>query len=368
MQGTEAVYLLHKAGYYVLLADKNENSLAAGLADEFKQIDFCDKHMLKKFLLQADFVVPALENKQALSSVIQVADEINKPIMFDMKAYEISSSKIISDKLFQNLNIPAPQPWPCEFPVVVKPSNRSGSEGVKKLIDKTELRSYEKDNEELVIQEYVAGPSYSLEIIACNGKLQTFEVTELEMDEIYDCKRVLAPARLNDTLAASLAQMARKLAENMNLTGIMDLEVILHKGQLKLLEIDARLPSQTPTAVFNSSGINMLENYVEGIKENSSNNISIQAAIYEQILVTGDMVKLCGEHIMSGRGRLHLENNFFGADEAITDYNADKDEWAAILIINGLTIKEALQKEKQVIKNIMKQTGKKIFENLQPQL
>ena len=39
----------------------------------------------------------------------------------------------------------------------------------------------------------------------------------------------------------------------------MDLEVIEHNGIFKVLEIDARIPSQTPTAVLHSSGMNLLE-------------------------------------------------------------------------------------------------------------
>ena len=37
------------------------------------------------------------------------------------------------------------------------------------------------------------------------------------------------------------------------------MEVILHRGELKVLEIDARLPSQTPTVVFHSTGVNLVE-------------------------------------------------------------------------------------------------------------
>ena len=50
-----------------------------------------------------------------------------------------------------------------------------------------------------------------------------------------------------------------RIAAKLTMTGIMDVEVINDQGILKVLEIDARLPSQTPTAVYKSTGTNMLE-------------------------------------------------------------------------------------------------------------
>jgi 3-methylornithine--L-lysine ligase len=43
------------------------------------------------------------------------------------------------------------------------------------------------------------------------------------------------------------------------LKGIMDVEAISGPKGLRVIEIDARFPSQTPTAVYYSSGINLIE-------------------------------------------------------------------------------------------------------------
>ena len=39
----------------------------------------------------------------------------------------------------------------------------------------------------------------------------------------------------------------------------MDVEVILDDGVMKVLEVDARLPSQAPTTVYWSTGINIVQ-------------------------------------------------------------------------------------------------------------
>src|SRR5665647_709377 len=60
------------------------------------------------------------------------------------------------------------------------------------------------------------------------------------------------------TLAAFNAA-ALRLAAGLGLNGLMDVEVMVRGAEPKVLEIDARLPSQTPTAVYWSSGLNSVE-------------------------------------------------------------------------------------------------------------
>ncbi len=123
----------------------------------------------------------------------------------------------------------------------------------------------------MIIQEFLEGPSYSIEVIGRPGKYQTFQVTDLGMDEAYDCKNVTAPMQLPGHQVTRFEEMAIAVAEEIELHGIMDLEAILHQNELKLLEIDARLPSQIPMTVYWSTGINMVEVLANLIIHNSLN-------------------------------------------------------------------------------------------------
>lgn len=165
--------------------------------------------------------------------------------------------------MFEEININAPKSWPqCTFPIVVKPDRESGSRGVKVIRNEKELASLFPDKaclKKMVTEEYLEGPSYSIEVIGFPGNYTPLQVTQLHMDNDYDCKRVLAPSGLDSTRVIEFEQTAIRAAERIQLKGLMDLEVVLHEGQLKMLEIDARHPSQTPTAVFQSTGINMVK-------------------------------------------------------------------------------------------------------------
>jgi len=86
-------------------------------------------------------------------------------------------------------------------------------------------------------------------------------------------------------------------------------EVILHKNELKLLEIDARLPSQTPMTVYWSTGINMVERLASLFLNTDMSYFKKSKAcfvIVEHIQVCGSKLDVLGEHIMGGQGPLTL--------------------------------------------------------------
>jgi pyrrolysine biosynthesis protein PylC len=281
-----------------------------------------------------------------------------------MAAYAITSSKKKSKQLFKEININTPKSWPqCSFPVVVKPDGGSGSRGVEVFRSESELASHFPDKaslKKMVTEEYLEGSLYSLEIIGFPGNYTPLQVTELYMDNDYDCKRVLAPSGLDSKLVMEFEQMAIDVAERIQLKGLIDLEVILHENQLKMLEIDARIPSQTPTAVFQSTRINMVkllgELFLTG-KINVNNTNQPQTVIYEHIKVIKDHIEVKGEHIISGIGPLQLFQGLFGADEVITNFHPDRNEWIATLILKGNSIEEVLDKQQQVYKNIREKAG-----------
>jgi len=347
LQGVEALYLAGKAGYKTLLIDKNPDAVAAKLCDIFLKFRFSLDEPIPEKYPSVDLILPAIEDDEVLAALKIWADTANIPFVFDFEAYRISSSKLISDRLFSRLNLPAPRPWPdCNFPVVSKPDQDSGSRGVTFFHDQKSLFNSVPRGEvgsHFVVQEYLEGPSYSIEVIGLPGNYQLFQVTGLHMDDDYDCKRVTAPSGLLPAQVSTFEDSARVIAEEIKLRGIMDVEVVFHNNELKLLEIDARFPSQTPMAVYWSSGVNMVEMICMlflskkryEIPEGLERFVSV-----EHIRVRGNMLEVCGEHIMSTDIPLTLRRNFFGADEALTSYQSGRKEWVATMIFSGSSFGE----------------------------
>ena len=373
LQGVEAAYLSRKAGWDVLVIDRKPMVPATGLCHSFARLDVASEKDLAQALSGVDLVMPALENDDALACLDRVTRNNGIPFAFDPAAFAISSSKIKSEQLFKQSGAPTPARWPtCKFPAVAKPDRGSGSQGVTIFKDKTALQvSLKPPNPEWLIQEFISGPSYSLEVIGMPGRYTTPQVTDLAIDAQYDCKRVTAPSGLTDALISKFETLSLALAKVLNLKGIMDVEVILDKNDLKVIEIDARLPSQTPTAVYWSTGLNMVHllgdlflNRKTHIQPNSNHEYGV---IYEHVSVSSNHLEIAGEHIMSGTDALQVYPDFFGADEAITNYQTGRDDWVATLIVVEENIEAAWAKRNSVIADIRKILNLEIYRDPVPQ-
>nr|WP_321469004.1 3-methylornithine--L-lysine ligase PylC [uncultured Desulfobulbus sp.] len=355
LQGVEAAYLARKAGWKTLLIDKKVETPASGLCDETVQADICQPAVVKPLLDQVDLVLPALENREALAALKRLQGELSCPIVFDFAANALSCSKSQSYDLFAKLGLDMPRPYPeCGFPLLVKPDSGSGSRGVTILHDEADYLQFFRQaerSESWIGQQYLKGPSYSLEVIGKDGQYVTPQVTEIHMDQGYDCKAVTAPAQISEELAEELRQISVLLAQSLDLNGIMDVEVIAQDDKLYLLEIDARLPSQTPITVYWSTNMNMLEVMAQlcrpGTRFLPEAVATKRRVRLEHIRVNAGVMTLAGEHLMGSSGPLHIKKNFFGVREAITDYAPGKEQWCATLIHIGAS-EEELQARRMI--------------------
>ena len=363
LQGVEAAYLAEKAGWEVLLLDRRPDVPATGLCDRFLPFEVRSAAETAGVLAAADLVLPALENPDALKVLTACAQAGDIRLAFDLEAFLLTASKVRSNTLFEWLNIPAPDRWPgCGLPVIVKPDSASGSRGVRLILTPEELAPYETRQTEYVIEAFTPGPSYSLEVVGRPGGYHALQVTALEMDAGFDCKRVTAPTDLDTHLVRQFEDLAVRLAEGVSLKGVMDVEVVLDDGRLKVLEIDARLPSQTPTAVYWSTGINMvalLGRLFRGreLSPPPAADSRQRAVIYEHIHVAGTKLEVTGEHIMTGCGPLKVQRDFFGADEAITSRRRDRGEWVATLIFSDADIGTVTARRNTAIEAICRHFG-----------
>jgi pyrrolysine biosynthesis protein PylC len=363
LQGMEAVFLSNRAGFETLVIDRKRNAPALSLADSHEVSDVTkDTERVRKILHDCDAVIPACEEIEALTTLDRMMKGSGIPFLFDLNAYEISSSKKRSNEIMTEIGVPLPIPWPeCGFPAIVKPSSQSGSIGVSAVNNEKEMDSALRTVEGLgdipIVQEFVSGKSVSIEVIGRNGSAVSFQTTEVVLGSDYDCKMVLCePGILPKEDDALFADIGKRTAEFIGLDGLMDVEAIFTKNGLKVLEMDARIPSQTPAAVWAATDVNILEELVcsaEGKSTGVKNRNGYSA--YEHYIAEYNSLVTCGEKVFGKISEPRFESGFFGADEAITDYSPGKDVWRATVITQGKTAAEVLEKRKIFISNVMKE-------------
>jgi pyrrolysine biosynthesis protein PylC len=331
LQGVEAAFLAKRAGWATALVDKRPEPPARLLAGSFRQMDVLEASddALASLAAGFDAVLPALEDQEAIDRLAALSRAGAIPVVaIDPEAYRISSSKIRSKALFARLGLPTPEPWRpgAAGPFVAKPSGLSGSRGVRYFESSSELLAAIPDaagRDDLVIERKLSGPQYSIEVTAKAGKARAWQATALEMDADSDCRLVLAPAPLPPARRRELAAMAEKIAGEIGLTGLMDLEAILGNDGFSLLEIDARLPSQTPTAVWRSTGVNLLVELVRcyvdlpGPPPPPGPPEARRLALYYHVQIKNGALSGPGEHVMAFKGPLREIEGWPGADFAL---------------------------------------------------
>lgn len=363
LQGMEAVLLSQKAGFETTVIDRKATAPAASLADTFVHCDIlADDGLARRTMSDCDAVLPAFEDLDGLRMLDRTVPGLGKPLLFDMHAYEVSCSKEESNRIMAGLDVPMPEPWPgCGFPVVVKPSSQSGSVGVSVAHDEDRrlkaVEAVRRLGDTPVQQEFVSGKSVSIEVIGDGEGSRAFVTTEVVLDRDYDCKQVVCePGILDEAEQAEFESIGTRIADGIGLTALMDVEAIRTRKGLRVLEIDARIPSQTPAAVEAATGVNLVEELVLSASgKETSRTPAAGCSVYEHYVAGHGRLSTCGEKEFGRLRTPRIHEGLFGADTVITDYLPGTAEWRATVINAGKTSSEVLRKRKAFIERAMRE-------------
>ena len=347
LQGMECVLLARAAGYRTVVVDRRPDAPALSLCDEPAVMDpVADPTGFSEVANGCDFVIPACEDVRMLDFLAGSVDADS--LLFDRDAYAVTSSKLESNRLMSSLGVPMPLPWPeCGFPAIVKPSSQSGSVGVTVAHDEDDIsrgieliRALEDD---AVIQGFASGRSVSVEVVGDGSRSEAFVTTEVCLDPDYDCKMVRCrPGILSREDEARFDSIGTSVAGELGLRGIMDVEAIATDDGLRVLEVDARMPSQTPAAVLFATGVNLLGELVRSAEGHLRGPRPFTgSSVYRHVVFSDGRLGSCGEKEFAKVRSPRFVRGLFGSDLAITDYEPDADEWRATLIVSGNSPDEA---------------------------
>ena len=214
--------------------------------------------------------------------------------------------------------------------------------------------------ERFIIQEFVEGPSYSVEIIGKPGNYRTYEITQIFVDDGYDCNLAATLHTIEPEKKQRIEELAVEIAERIGLKGIMDLEVIDCHGEIKILEIDARLPSQTAIVVYHASGMNYIKELYDlftsggfiGEQINHGKCASLTHYQFEDGVWSSH-----GEHIMVEGGQLDYTEGLCSEADVISDYLPSRSVWRGTFINWADTLEELDAKEEKMRKELEEKFG-----------
>ena len=183
-------------GYETHVFAWQDGSIGERTADHFYPISIVERDVIleKCREIQPD-AVASIGSDLAMLTVNYVAGKLGLPCN-SMECTEISTNKYAMRKAFRASGVPVPGFYEADaettaadlsglkLPVIVKPTDRSGSRGITKVEEWGQLsealqasvdNSFEK---KAIVEEYLTGPEYSCECVSCRGKHHFLAVTK----------------------------------------------------------------------------------------------------------------------------------------------------------------------------------------------
>ena len=365
LQGMEAVFLASEAGYETVVIDRREDAPALSICDEPHVLNpLTDVSAALEIFSTCDAVIPACEELDLLEELDDILSDSGIPFLFDIDAYDVSCSKRDSNDIMESVGVPLPGHWPeCGFPVIVKPSSQSGSVGVSVAFSQEDvdrgLEIVRRLGDEPVIQEFVHGKSVSIEVIGDGSSARSFITTEVVLDSNYDCKMVRCfPDIMEESDVTQFREIGENVAAAIGLRALMDVEAILTPKGLRVLEIDARIPSQTPAAIYIATGVNLLEELVTTtLGQPAGRTSSGGSGIYWHLHFKDGVLRTTGEKEFGKVRSPKMGSGLFGSDRFISDYVPGAGEWHGTFMVSGATPDEAEARRLSVLEQVEKECG-----------
>lgn len=283
---TYAIKEAVKMGYYVITCDYLPGNPGHKYAHEYHNVSTTDREAVLSLAreLKVDGVV-AYASDPAAPTAAYVCERLGLPTS-PFRSVEILSKKHLFRKyLSENgFNVPKANSYISfeeaerdlvnfKLPVMVKPVDSSGSKGVNKLTDPSQLKAFFEDalsysrDKIVLIEEFIVknGPQISGDAFSVDGKLvfhclgNEFYSTKVDKDfaPLGECWPSIMPQDVINQLEADLQRLISLLGMRSNAYNV---EAIWGKdGKVYILELGARSGgSLIPQVTEYATGVNMV--------------------------------------------------------------------------------------------------------------
>lgn len=283
---TYAIKEAKRLGYHVITCDYLPSNPGHKYADEYYNVSTIDKEAVLALAteLKVDGVV-AYASDPAAPTAAYVCEKLGLPTS-PYKSVEILSNKDLFRDFLQKNGFTCPKAMGFTtyedalehidefmFPVMVKPVDSSGSKGINKMTDKSQLKAFVEDalhysrGKRFLIEEFIVkkGHQISGDAFSIDGKL----VFHCLGNEFYDpnCDKDFAPLgecwpfQMDHKYIEDLEQQLQRLMTLLNMkSNSYNVEAIVGQDdKVYLLELGARSGgSLIPQVIECATGINMV--------------------------------------------------------------------------------------------------------------
>lgn len=272
-------------GYYVIAADGNPDAIGLTYADKKLVVDITDEEIMLN-----------LAKKEQINGVIHPCSEVAMNVMGrineELKLKGISkatairaTNKHLMRSAFESNGAPSPKSFctnsvkegyeilkEIEENAIIKPSRSSGSRGITKILPQIEYQDFipifersikESRDSSVMIEEFIEGPEFSVEIIIWNGEVNVLQVTDKKTtgSPFFVELGHSQPSIYSTDIVKAVKEAAIKGVTALQLNNCAaHAEIKYHNGNPYIMEIGARLGGDFISTVLTqiSTGIDMV--------------------------------------------------------------------------------------------------------------
>ena len=245
-----------KMGYKVGIFDPGENCSAGQVADFHVQADFKDIESLLSFAKQTDILTFEFENisLEALERIVEAGAYLPQ----GSEILKIIQDRVTEKDFLKNASVPVADYFAVDnmdqlkevladhsLPAVLK-TRRFGYDGkgqviIKKKDQLDEAADLLEKGGPCVLESFVA---FQRELSVMVFRNQAGDITTLPVSENLHINHILhqsiVPARLNESLHQQVEKIAGQVAQALNLTGVVGIELFQTSDQLLVNELAPR--------------------------------------------------------------------------------------------------------------------------------
>lgn len=283
--GYDPVFLTKKKDLYTGLSDLDCRVIELDTNSIDTMKDFILKQRLEQIagiLTTSDYYLESVaelaNHFQLIGNSLESIHSCRNKAMFRKKLY---SENILQPK-FQIVNsIDSLQEIKksIELPCVVKPSNDSGSNNVRlcfnweevndmaaKILDNKFNARGQKTTNTVLLEEYIEGPEYSVEMFTWEGNSLCVGITEKHLTgyPYFVESSHIFPTKVSENLKFEIEQIVRRALQVVDFRyGSSHSEVKLTPNGCVMIEINARLAGgMIPELIYHSTGLDVLRKQI----------------------------------------------------------------------------------------------------------
>lgn len=315
--GRMTCFYAHKMGFRTVVFTDQENSPASFVTNEVIIADYSDKAALKKFADKVDIATFEFENipceaVETLSMQVEVCPSAEVLKVTQHRLLEKNFLNSIGVKTAEYIEISSLeilQETLKKFGKAILKTATMGYDGKGQFVlrnaQEAEFAWSQAQGQKLILEKFCPFDSEISVIVARskNGEVAAFEpLTNIHKNNILD--ESIYPAKISDELKIKAQDAAKKIAEKLNLIGVLAVEFFVMKDELLVNEVAPR-PHNSGHFSMDAAITSQFEQLIRAITGMKLGSTEFHSSGYMKNLI-GDDVREVKKFYENPRAKIHL--------------------------------------------------------------